>query len=167
MRIVEQIGRAGGKAQREAKQKEWNRKYGEGNWEVVYFYDGKIYTREEALEEFYNKSYLIFLQKNPRVLEELCSRAGSIYNPHARYGGDGTNVDLQCPAVECALSVLGKTLRGKEEVAIGTWKAKIGQKAVYPPISYTLSPFKVPIWCDQKISVEQFWQDYKYLAVRE
>lgn len=164
MKIIERIGRAGGKKQREAKQKEWDKKYGIGNWEVVYFYDGKIYTREEALEEFYNKSYFEFLKKNPMVVEELCKRAGTLFNPHSR---GTTGIDLQCPSVLAALEKLGKTLNGTEEIAIGTWQNKFGSKVSYPQISYTLSPFKIPVWCNPKMNVEKFWQEYKFLAVKE
>lgn len=57
LKIVQKIGRAGGKAERERRQKKWDRMYGPGKWEVVYFFEGRIYTREEALEKFYNKSY--------------------------------------------------------------------------------------------------------------
>lgn len=65
-RAVEKLGRAGGPRNRERKQKEWNEKYGEGNWSVVYQYNGKVYTREEALENFYHKRiiFLFILIKN-------------------------------------------------------------------------------------------------------
>lgn len=159
-RVVEKLGRAGGPRNRERKQKEWNEKYGEGNWAVVYQYNGKVYTREEALENFYHKSYYDFLKKNPHLANQLCAMAKEIYNPHAEATG---GVDLQCPAVHEALEKLGLSLHGDKRVAIGTWGTKYGRK--YPSISYKLSPFQVPLWCDSSISVEEFWQDYKYLGV--
>lgn len=160
-KIVQKIGRAGGPRNRMQKQKEWNEKYGEGNWEVVYVYNNKIYTRKEALEKFYNKSYYEFLKNNPEIAEELCSMAKEIYNPHAEATG---GVDLQCPAVHYALKKLGYSLKGKQRVAIGTWGTKYGME--YPSISYKLSPFRVPLWCDSSTSVEEFWQQNKYLGVK-
>ena len=42
-RVVERkIGRAGGVKQRTARQREWDRKYGEGNWAVGYVLDGEL-----------------------------------------------------------------------------------------------------------------------------
>lgn len=158
---VEKLGRAGGPKNRERKQKEWDTKYGKGNWCVVYQYNGKVYTREEALEEFYNKSYYDFLKNNPQLANQLCQMAKELYNPHAEETG---GVDLQCPAVYQALEKLGLSLKGKERVAIGVWGTKYGRK--YPSISYKLSPFQVPLWCDHSINVEAFWQDYKYLGVQ-
>lgn len=162
MRIVEKLGQAGGPKNRERKKKEWDEKYGEGNWEVVYFYKDKIYTRDEALKQFYNESYYIYFKTHPNTTMRLCLLAGELYNPHAENTG---GVDLQVPAVLEALDRLGRKLTGKERIAIGTWGSKFGKK--YPPISHELSPFKIPLWCEPSISVEEFWQDYKYLAVKD
>lgn len=161
MEIVTKLGRAGGFKNRERMRQEWNRLYGEGNWEVVYYYNKQIYTRDQALEEFYHKSYLMFMKKHPEIVDELCKMAKELYNPHAE---STTGVDLQCPAVYKALETLGRTLEGTERVAIGTWGYNRGIK--YPMISLKLSPFQVPIWCENKLSVESFWQNYKYLAVK-
>jgi SAM-dependent methyltransferase len=50
-RVVERkIGRAGGLRQRTARQRDWDRRYGEDNWEVGYLIDGEFVTRAEALE---------------------------------------------------------------------------------------------------------------------
>jgi hypothetical protein len=159
---MEKLGRAGNKQNRDRKTAEWNLRYGEGNWSVMYVYDNKIMTREEALQEYYNKSYYLYLKSNKVLLDELCNSANEIYNPHAVNTG---GVDLQCPAVKYALEKLGRKLIGKEKIAIGTWGVKYGKK--YPDISYKLSPFKVPIWNNKGISVEQFWQEYKYLIGKE
>lgn len=160
--VVEKLGRAGGPKNRERKQKEWNQKYGEGKWAVVYQYNGTVYTREEALEHFYNRSYYEYLKRNPYLANQLCQMAGELYNPHAVETG---GVDLQCPAVHEALKKLGLSLQGTEKVAIGTWGTKYGRK--YPSISYKLSPFRVPLWCDSATSVEEFWQNYKFLGVEQ
>ena len=50
-RVVEKrIGRAGGLRQRTARQREWDEKYGEDNWEVGYVIDGEFVPQAEALE---------------------------------------------------------------------------------------------------------------------
>lgn len=157
--IIEKIGRAGGPKNREQKRLEWNKRFGKDKWTIVYYFENKIYTRDEALEYFYNESYYNYLKNNIDTAKKLCSMAYSIYNPHAEATG---GVDLQCPAVEKALEKLGLKLNGKERIAIGVWGSRNGK--YYPPISHELSPFKIPIWCNRQISVESFWQDYKYLA---
>ena len=53
-RVVERkIGRAGGVKQRTARQREWDQKYGEGNWAVGYVIDGTLVRQEDALESIY------------------------------------------------------------------------------------------------------------------
>jgi len=160
-KLVEKIGRAGSKIEREKRQKKWDIKYGKGKWEVVYFFNNRIYTRQEALREFYNKSYYLYLKEHPETVEKLCKTAKEIYNPHAKATG---GVDLQCPAVLEALRKLGVSLCGNAKIAVGTYGTKRGQK--YPSISYELSPFNIPLWCMPEISVERFWQDYKFLAIK-
>lgn len=95
------------------------------------------------------------------TVKKLCKIARELYNPHAEATG---SVDLQCLAVLKALDKLGVKLEGKERVAIGTYGTKKGRK--FPPISYELSPFNIPLWCKPEISVERFWQEYKFLAVK-
>lgn len=161
MYSIEKLGRAGNKQNRDKMAAIWNGKY--EKWEVMYIYNNKIMTRDEALEEYYDKSYYLYLKNNPKILDELCNSAVEIYNPHATNTG---GVDLQCPAVLKALEKLGRSLDGKQKIAIGTWGVKkYGRK--YPEISYKLSPFQVPIWNDSKLSVEKFWQDYKFLIGKE
>jgi hypothetical protein len=48
-RVVERrIGRAGNLQRRTARQRGWDRKYGECNWEVGYVIEGRFVPREEA-----------------------------------------------------------------------------------------------------------------------
>lgn len=161
VKVLEKIGRAGNARQRKLTQENWDRKYGKG-WYVGYCYKEKTYTYDEALVEFYHKSYFEFMKKNPNIVEELCSQAKELYNPHAEKTG---GVDLQVPAVLEALSKLNKTLKGTERIAIGVFGTKNG--LTYPAISNKLSPFKVPLWCNSYLSVETFWQNYKFLLKNE
>lgn len=162
MKIVEKLGRAGGPKNREKMKKNWDEKYGKDNWEVVYFYNDKIYTREQALKEFYELSYLEYLKNNKNIADLLCNIAKELYNPHAEMTG---GVDLQVPAVTKALEQLGLTLKGNQRIAIGVYGTKQGIK--YPYVSWKLSPYAIPLWCNSKIDVENFWQNYKYLAIKE
>ncbi len=58
--IVERkIGKAGNLKQRQKRQSEWNRKYGE-NWMIGYVIDGEFVSQEDALESIYYESYTIF-----------------------------------------------------------------------------------------------------------
>lgn len=156
-KVLEKIGRAGNFRTRQLTQERWTKQYG-NSWFVGYLYNDKAYTYEEALKEFYNKSYYEFMKNNSEVVEELCNEAKELYNPHAEKTG---GVDLQVPAVLEALKKLGKEIHGNKRIAIGTYGAKYG--IIYHPLSTTLSPYKVPLWCNKDLSVENFWQSYKYL----
>ena len=71
-RVVERkIGRAGGLQQRTARQREWDARYGEDNWEVGYVIDGEFVPQAEALESVYYKSYEEHFAAHPEDLEEL------------------------------------------------------------------------------------------------
>jgi hypothetical protein len=92
-KVVERkIGRAGGVKQRTARQQEWDRDYGEGNWTVGYFVDGAFVLQEDALESIYYRSYEEDFAAHPEDLAELVGFAKSLRNPHAEAT---TGVDLQ------------------------------------------------------------------------
>src|SRR5437868_9950726 len=96
-KVVERkIGRAGGEKQRAARQREWDRRYGEGNWAVGYVIDGAFVLQEQALESVYYRSYEEHFTAHPEDLEELVRLAGGLRNPHAEAT---TGVDLQVPAI--------------------------------------------------------------------
>lgn len=180
--IIEKIGRAGGFKKREAIQKEWDATYGKGNWIVGYVYNNTCYTREEALELFYNQSYVEFIKTHFKKIEvELLQVASELFNPHALFT---TGVDLQVPAVMKALEELKAPLTGSKKVAIGTFQVKAWtpralslakqydltvkeDRIIYPSITTFLSPYKVPLRQNPQISIEDFWQEYKYLLVKK
>ncbi|HZS04877.1 MAG TPA: hypothetical protein VFD58_08595 [Blastocatellia bacterium] len=96
-KVVERrIGRAGGLKERAARQREWDRKYGEGMWVVGYVIDGEFVTQEDALETIYYRSYEEHFTGHPEDLEELIQTARALRNPHAEAT---TGVDLQVPAI--------------------------------------------------------------------
>lgn len=157
-RVVEKrIGRAGGLQQRTARQREWDRRYGEDNWEVGYVIDGEFVPQQEALESIYYRSYEEHFATHPEDMEELLRTAKRLRNPHAEAT---TGVDLQVPAIMSYLERHGLTLRGEEVVDSGSWEGRASH-----PISIRLSPLTIRVTSDPKLTLEQFWQRKKCLAV--
>ena len=157
-RVVEKrIGRAGGLQQRTERQREWDRRYGEDNWQVGYVIDGEFVPQEEALESICYKSYEEHFAAHPEDLEELLRTAKRLRNPHAEAT---TGVDFQVPAIVSYLERHGLTLRGEEVVDIGSWEGRASH-----PISIRLSPLTIRVTGDSKLTLEQFWQRKKCLAV--
>jgi hypothetical protein len=157
-KIVERkIGRAGGLGQRSARQREWDRKYGEGNWAIGYVLDGDFVPQEEALESVYYLSYEEHFAAHPEDLDELLHLAKSLRNPHAEAT---TGVDLQTPAILSYLQRHNLALQGTEIVDIGSWNGSSSH-----PISVRLSPLHIKCCINPKITLEKFWQDKKCLAI--
>ncbi len=154
---MRRLGRAGGLKERTARQREWDRRYGEGLWEIGYKIDDAFVTQEEALESVYYRSYEAHFQAHPDDLEELLGLAKALRNPHALAT---TGVDLQVPAVMEYLKRNQLQLRGREVVDIGSWKGEASH-----PISVRLSPLHVKVLGSDRMSLEKFWQQKKCLAV--
>lgn len=192
--VIMPIGRAGGKQERERRQREWDRIY--PGWQVVYEVGDRIIPYSDALTRIYDESYYRFLRDNLWLAKRICQKARSLYNPHARLArsGGGGHVDLQTGAVMRALARLQQefpheplTLHGTTELAIGTFGTRQGIR--YPMESWDTSPFHVPVYLDGKVvdwpldeqgtpltysrvrgriaglSLEKFWQEHKRLAV--
>ena len=159
-RVVERrIGRAGGVKQREARQREWDRKYGVDEWAIGYLIDGGFVRQEEALESVYYKSYERHFAEHPEDLATLIGLARVLRNPHAEAT---TGVDLQVPAISDYLKRHGLALQGGEVVDIGSFNG-----AGSHPISVHLSPLTIRCVVDPERSLESFWQERKVLAVWE
>ena len=157
-KIVERkIGRAGGIKQRNARQLEWDHKY--GDWVVGYVIDGDFVSQEDALESIYYRSYEEHFKAHPDDLQELIHLAKTLRNPHA---DATTGVDLQVPAIMDYLERNGLALLGSEVVNIGTFDGKATHA-----ISIRLSPLTIKCCLKPKITLESFWQDKKCLAVYE
>ena len=157
-KIVERnIGRAGGERPRNARQREWDRQYGDGEWAVGYVIDGEFVRQEDALESVYYRSYEAYFREHPEELEELVATAKVLRNPHAEAT---TGVDLQVPAIMTYLERHGLALRGREVVDIGTWEGRHSHA-----ISVRLSPLQIPCSLAPKMTLEKFWQAKKCLSV--
>jgi hypothetical protein len=156
--VVERhLGRAGGLRQRTARQRQWDRRYGEGNWQVGYVIGGRFVSQEEAVESVYYRSYAEHFAAHPEDLEQLLRLARVLRNPHAEAT---TGVDLQVPAILQYLERHGLQLQGTEVVDIGSWQGRASH-----PLSVRLSPLHVRVAGNPKMTLERFWQEEKCLAV--
>ena len=159
-KVVERrIGRAGGLKQRTERQREWDRKYGDGLWAVGYVVDGEFVLQEDALESIYYRSYEEHFKSHPEDVHELIKLAKTLRNPHALAT---PGVDLQVPAIMDYLTPNNLSLQGSEVVDIGSWEGQASH-----PISIRLSPLQVKLAGDSKITLEKFWQSKKCLAIWE
>lgn len=154
--IVERrIGKAGDAKQQKKRQAEWDAKYGD-NWMIGYFMEGEFISQEDALESVYYKSYEAHFHHHPEDLIELVQLAKSLRNPHAELTG---GVDLQVPTIYKYLQRNGLQLAGNEIVDIGTFGNRSHK------ISVRLSPLTIKVVGDAKMTLEQFWQEKKCLAI--
>ena len=157
-KIVERkIGRAGSKKQRNATQRQWDWKYGADSWAVGYVIDGEFVLQEKALETIYYRSYEVHFHDHPDDLAELIHLAKVLRNPHAEAT---TGVDLQVPAIMKYFEQHGLNLEGGEVVDIGSWQGERSHS-----ISVRLSPLQIRCVLDPKLTLEEFWQSKKCLAV--
>src|SRR5262245_27581013 len=157
-RIIERkIGRAGSEKQRAARQREWDRAYGADSWAVGYVIDGEFVLQEQALDSVYYASYEAHFRDHPGDLHELLTTAKTLRNPHAEAT---TGVDLQVPAILKYLREHGLALNGREVMDIGTWQGERSHA-----LSVKLSPLHVRCVLDDKLTLEEWWQSRKCLAV--
>jgi hypothetical protein len=124
---------------------------------VGYVIDSRFVPQEEALESVYYRSYADHFAAHPEDLDELVRVAKALRNPHAEAT---TGVDLQVPAIMKYLERHGRRLEGAEVLDIGTWRGRASH-----PLSVRLSPLHVRLTGNPKMTLEQFWQEKKCLAV--
>ncbi len=157
-RIVDRkIGKAGNIKQRQKRQSEWDKKYGD-NWMIGYVIDGEFVSQEDALESIYYKSYEEYFNNNPDDLQELIQLAKVLRNPHSALTG---GVDLQVPTIMDYLQRNNLKLLGNEVVDIGSFGTRSHK------ISVRLSPLTIKAIGNPKMTLEKFWQEKKCLAVWE
>ena len=155
-KVVERkIGKAGNLKQRQKRQREWDRKYGE-NWMIGYVIDGEFVSQEDALESVYYESYRVHFEQHLEDLEELIATAKTLENPHAKLTG---GVDLQVPAIMNYLDRHQLALQGQEVMDIGTFGDRSHK------LSVRLRPLTIKLAGHDKMTLEKFWQEKKCLAV--
>uniref|UniRef100_B8HLQ6 Uncharacterized protein n=1 Tax=Cyanothece sp. (strain PCC 7425 / ATCC 29141) TaxID=395961 RepID=B8HLQ6_CYAP4 len=142
-----------------ARQREWDLKYGDDRWTVGYVIDGEFVTQDEALELIYHRSYEEHFRRHPEDLEELIRTAKVLRNPHAEAT---TGVDLQVPAIMDYLARHNLSLQGSEVVDIGSWQGQASHA-----LSIRLSPLHIKVVGNDRMTLENFWQSKKCLAVWE
>jgi hypothetical protein len=155
--VKRRLGRAGGIKERNARQREWEKEYGEGNWAIGYVIDDEFVLQDDAIDLIYYKSYEQHFHNRPQDLEELLNLAKEIRNPHS---AATTGVDLQVPAITEYLRKHNLKLQGKEIVDIGSWNGEASHA-----ISIRLSPLHIKVVGDPKMTLEKFWQSKKCLAI--
>ena len=149
------IGRAGNSKNQRKRQKEWDYKYGEGQWMIGYVIDGEFISSEEAFDKIYYPSYVEHFKNHPEDLEELIKTAKKLHNPHAEATG---GIDLQVPAILQYLRERNLTLLGNELMDIGTWKNEYSHT-----LSVRLSPLQIKVIGNDKMTLEKYWQEKRYL----
>ena len=157
--IKRKLGRAGSIKQRTARQREWDRVYGDGNWMIGYMLDGEFVSQDDAYDSIYYASYVAHFDAHPKDLDELLDTAKVLRNPHAEAT---TGVDLQVPAIQQYLEQHNLQLKGNEVVDIGSWQGQASH-----PLSIRLSPLHIKFVHNAKITLEKFWQEKKCLAIWE
>jgi hypothetical protein len=155
--ITRKLGRAGGLKERTARQREWDKEYGEGVWAIGYVIDDEFILQDEAIDLIYYKSYEQHFRDRPQDLEELINLAKELRNPHSEAT---TGVDLQVPAITEYLKKNNLKLQGTERVDIGSWNGEASH-----PISIRLSPLHIKVVGNYKMTLEKFWQSKKCLAI--
>ncbi len=146
--VTRRLGRAGGVKERNARQREWDREFGEGNWAIGYVIDDEFVLQDDAIDLIYYKSYEQHFHNRPQDLEELLNLAKEIRNPHSVAT---TGVDLQVPAITEYLRKHNLRLQGKEIVDIGSWNGEASHA-----ISIRLSPLHIKVIGDPKMTLEKF-----------
>lgn len=155
--VKRRLGRAGSLKMRTERQQEWDKKYGEGKWEIGYSIDNRFVSQQDAFELIYFKSYEEHFKSHPEDLHELINLAKKIRNPHA---DATTSIDLQVYAIELFLIRNKLKLSGQSVVDIGSWQGKYSH-----PISVRLSPLHIKLVGNPKMTLEKFWQSKKCLAI--
>lgn len=179
------IGRPGyfGKY-RNKKYREWDERYGKGNWRVAWLI-GETHADYLGACALYEDAYFIFMVANPDVTERLVREASDVYddapsNVHSRFDYARQETDrthVQDIAIRRSLLRMGIWFRGDKLIQI---RDSVGTH----PLSMTLSPGQVPFhrpdlvvpapeerpvhegWFGE-VSVEAFYQNNKFLQAKE
>ncbi len=152
--------------------------FGDGNWTIGYIAGDKILSRDEALN-LYERSYIEYFKNNPQYTERLVREARDVYdtNPSNVESGldwhkqEDSHSHLQDIATRRAISALGLSFQGDKLLQIR------GVDSDLPELNPGRVPFVAPELIDQERefiaawvnhgSVEDFWQNNKFVFVKE
>jgi hypothetical protein len=169
-------GYLGGK--RDKKHAEWNAMYGEKNWRLIHIFD-EVELDFLGVCAVYEDAYFYFLEKNPKILNQLISEASNVWDDaesNMQCGFDylkqETNrTHIQDIAIRRSIARMGLCFKGKKPI-------RIRDKDDPHPLSMILSPGQVPFHRPEKIvepemegwwkpgSVESFYQSNKIFQVK-
>jgi hypothetical protein len=163
---------------RDKRYREYDERYGAGNWRLVWEIAGNAVGRDGVVM-LYEDAYYVFLQKNPGVLKQLITEASDVYDDapsnvqsgfdYAKQETDRTH--LQDISIRRCVLRLGQKFQGRELIQIRDTQGK-------HPLSLTLSPGQVPFHLPELIkqpeqkgwwkpgSVESFYQSNRVLQVK-
>jgi hypothetical protein len=164
--------------ERDSKYLEWDKKYGKGNWRVVWKAGDKTLDFLGVCK-IYEDAYYEFLKKNPQICAKLLKDASDVYDDAASnmkskfdYSVQETNrTHIQDIVIRNAVRRLGLSFEGKDPV-------QIRGRGLYE-LSKTLEPGSVPFhrldlirqpelkgWWGEG-TVEAFYQSNKVIQVKK
>lgn len=166
--------------QREQRHREFDERFGAGNWRLAWIIGERIGPIEEAVM-FYEDGYYQFMSDRSELVDELVAAATDVYDDSPSNIDSGLDYSiqetsathLQDIAIRRCIVRLGRRFEGNELVRIRSSK---GEHRLSPILSPGSVPFHRPElivdpgvdgwWA--RCSVEDFWQSNKrlqYLAV--
>ena len=164
---------------RDEKFKEWDEKYGKGNWRLAWK-AGETFVDFLGVCALYEDSYFEFLRNNPAILNQLITEASNVYDDEPSNVESGFDyakqetkrTHIQDIAIRRSLIRMGFWFRGRELI-------RIRQEKGTHPLSVTLSPGRVSFyrpdfierpelkgwWCPA--TVESFYQSNRFLQIKK
>src|SRR3990172_5735371 len=151
----------------------YDKKYGKGNWQIMWEIDGGIHSFDDAIQ-LYEDAYYEFLKNNPKVLHELCKTASHVYdNAESNidcmgyHDQENNSNHYQDIAIDRSVWRLGRKLNGKQLIQIRhNSKDEIGRLLSPGRIDFHLPKYiKKPVkkgWWNP-LTIEEFWQSNKVL----
>lgn len=175
---------------REKKEKEWNEKYGEGNWRLVWATaDGQVLSYEDIMEEYIN-GYVEYFKQNPSEAKYLTENFSFAYDKdlitkkeafdlYALYQKPGKANQFHHVALNIALeNKLDMSFKGNEPIKVRMGKPSVPVEEW--PLGWKWSPGNIPSTQPENIpdvifdnswwekdSIEDFYQSCKALQVKK
>ncbi len=160
---------------RDEKQKEWDQKYGKGNWQLVWQWGDQTLDFLGACM-IYEDAYFNFLKLRPEILGRLVSEASEVYDDEPSNITSGLNFLAQ----ETKRTHMQDIAIRRCVVRFGTWfqgqkPIRIRQEKGNHELSMILSPGRAPFHMPEKIiqpqltgwwhpdTVESWYQSNKVL----
>lgn len=164
---------------RDKRYREFDEKYGKGNWRLVWEVGGHAIDRD-GIVMLYEDAYYFFLKAHPEILDRLLADARDVYDDAPTNVTSGLDYDkqetdrthLQDISLRRVAIRFGRWFTGKDLVQIRDTQGS-------HPLSVTLSPGQVPFHMPELIkqpeatgwwkpgTVECFYQSNRVLQVKK